>query len=194
MVEASDEKLMELFLEGDRKAFEELVHRYETQLVNFLYRYLSDTGEAEEAFQETFIRVYTKAESFDREKKFKTWLYTIAINLARTALKRRRAAPLLAREQESQEAQDRTVLEGQAAAGDSPERTQESTETGELIKRAVMSLPQKQREVFVLCQYQGLSHAEIASILDRPVGTIKSQMHYAVVALREKLREVYPMA
>jgi RNA polymerase sigma-70 factor (ECF subfamily) len=186
---ASDESLMVEFVAGDEKAFDVLVHKYETPLLNFLYRYLGDNADAEEVFQEAFIRVYTKRERFDATRKFKTWLYTIALNLARTLLKRRHSAPLVARGDDLGGSQDKIVLEGEAAEEYSPERSQETKELGEMVRAAVTTLPQKQREVFMLFQYQGLNYAEIAAILGRPVGTIKSQMHYAVAALREKLKE-----
>jgi len=186
---ASDESLMIDFVAGDEKAFESLVRRYESALVSFLFRYLGDGADAEEVFQEAFIRVYTKRERFDSDRKFKTWLYTIALNLARTRLKRKRSAPLVAREEDYGGSQDKIVLEGEAPEEYSPDRSQEARELGEMVRAAVASLPQKQREVFMLFQYQGLNYAEIASILGRPVGTIKSQMHYAVAALREKLKE-----
>jgi RNA polymerase sigma-70 factor (ECF subfamily) len=186
---ASDESLMIDFVAGDEKAFDVLVHKYETPLINFLFRYLGDGADAEEVFQEAFIRVYTKRERFDPSRKFKTWLYTIALNLARTKLKRKRSAPLVAREENSGGSQDKIVLEGEAPEEYSPERNQETRELGEMVRAAVASLPQKQREVFMLFQYQDLNYAEIASVLGRPVGTIKSQMHYAVASLREKLKE-----
>ncbi len=192
MGEASDESLVADFIGGSEQAFEHLVRRYEVTLLNFLFRYLRDAQEAEEVFQEAFIRVYTKAGRFDPGKKFKTWLYTIALNLARTSLKRRRAAPLLARVDATGAERDKIVLEGEAPEDYSPERRLETSEIGELVKDAVKSLPERQQEVFMLFQYQGLNYAEIAAVLDRPLGTIKSQMHYAVLALREKLKEAYP--
>jgi RNA polymerase sigma-70 factor (ECF subfamily) len=192
MGQATDETLVADFLGGSEAAFEQLVRRYEGPLLSFLSRYVGDAQEAEEVFQEAFIRVYTKAERFDAQKKFKTWLYTIALNLARTAFKRRRSSPLLARENESGGTQDKVVLEGQAPAEYSPDRRYETMELAELVKNALSSLPQRQREVFVLFQYQGLNYAEIAAVLRRPLGTIKSQMHYAVLALREKLRDAHP--
>lgn len=194
MDKVSDESLVKEFLGGGKKAFEQLVRRYEMPLMGFLFRYLADIQDAEEVFQETFIRVYTKGERFDATRKFKTWLYTIAINLARTALKRRRSAPLLAREDESGRHDDRAVLEGETGEDYSPDKRHAGRELGELVKDAITSLPCRQQEVFVLFQYQGLSYAEIAGVLGRPLGTIKSQMHYAVLALREKLKEVYPRA
>lgn len=186
----SDESLLAGFLKGEERAFEKLVRRYEGPLQGFLFRFLGDSQEAEEIFQEAFVRVYANARRFDPSRKFKTWLYTIALNLARTALKRRRSAPVLAREDTAGGTQDKIVLEGEAPEEYSPERVHENREIAELVKEAVMSLPQRQREVFVLFQYQGLSYAEIATALARPLGTVKSQMHYAVIALREKLREV----
>lgn len=192
MNEASDESLVKDFLKGDEAAFEQLVRRYEVPLMGFLFRYVADLQEAQEVFQETFIRVYTKAGRFDVSRKFKTWLYTIALNLARTALKRRRGAPLLAREDESGLHEDRAVLEGATPQNYSPEHQHANRELGELVRGAVMSLSIRQQEVFVLFQYQGMSYAEIAEVLERPLGTVKSQMHYAVLALRERLKEAYP--
>ena len=194
MGEVSDESLIADFLGGSEPAFEQLVRRYENPLLGFLFRYLRDMQEAEEVFQEAFIRVYTKAGRFDASRKFKTWLYTIALNLARTSLKRRRTSPLLAREEQTGGEQDKIVLEGEAPQQYSPESSQQRREIGELVKEAVTSLPMRQQEVFVLFQYQDLSYAEIASVLGRPLGTVKSQMHYAVLALREKLKEAYPRA
>lgn len=194
MQEASDESLLAAFLEGEEKTFEQLVRRHERPLLNFLYRYLGEVQEAEEVFQETFIRVYTKALRFDPEKKFKTWLYTIALNLARTAFKRKRTSPLLARQDDSGGSQDKIVLEGQASEEYLPEKKQNNRELGELVENAVKSLPRRQREVFMLYQYQELSYAEIAAVLGRPLGTIKSQMHYAILALRDKLKDAYSQA
>jgi len=190
MKDVTDENLIKNFLEGDVKSFEELVHRYEIPLMGFLQRYTGNYQEAEEVFQETFLRVYTKAQRFDPERSFKTWVYTIALNLARTALKRRYSAHVLARSDHEGGNQDKIILEGEAPEEYSAESVQERSEVSELIRDAVLSLPEKQRDVFVLYQYQNLCYTEIASVLGRPVGTIKSQMHYAIQALRDRLKDI----
>ena len=93
MENGSDEELVARFLAGKVEAYEALARRYQKPLVRFLFRYVSDVDLAEEIFQETFIRVFRKAASFDQGRKFKTWLYTIALNLARTEISRKRSRP-----------------------------------------------------------------------------------------------------
>ena len=186
--EDRDESLIKEFLSGDQEAFTKLVQKYETPLLSFLVRYMGDLHEAEEVFQEVFLRVYKNTERFDLSKKFKAWVYSIAVNCARTALKRKKNDPLLARAQSTET--DLSVLEGRAGEEYSPSTKHDSKEAGNLIRNAVLSLPRRQREVFLLFQYQGLSYEEIARVLGRPLGTVKSQMHYAVISLKEKLKDV----
>jgi RNA polymerase sigma-70 factor (ECF subfamily) len=186
----SDESLLAEFLQGKRDPFAVLVKRYELPLLNFIYRYTQDREESEDIFQETFLRVAKRARTFNPEMTFKTWLYTIALNLCRTRAKRRLTMPLLASEQTGQDRDDRSSLESSAAPQSLPEMPISDRELSGKIAEAVNCLSPKHREVFILYQYQNFSYEEIARLLGRPLGTIKSQMHYAVAYLKDKLKDV----
>ena len=84
-----DAEVVTAFLEGEERAFQELVERYQTRLLNFIYRTIGDREKAEDLVQEVFIRVYRHLHRFDRSKKFSTWAYTIASNLAKNELRNR---------------------------------------------------------------------------------------------------------
>ncbi|TET35168.1 MAG: sigma-70 family RNA polymerase sigma factor [Planctomycetota bacterium] len=185
----SDPRLIERFLDGEIAAFEELVRRYEGPLVHFLMRYVRDPMLAEELFQETFVRVYKKAASFDLDRHFKTWLYTIALNLARTAIRRRRTREISLEADYGGE-KETSLRETLPADIHSPEDLAAGSELAREIEKAVQSLTEKQREVFILYQYDGCSYEEISKITKRPPGTVKSQMHYAIKELRRKLEHI----
>src|SRR5690242_8806230 len=93
--EMDDSALAAAFLAGERRAFDELVERYQTRLLNFVYRTTGDRERAEDLVQETFIRVYRHLHRFDQTKKFSTWVYTIASNLAKNELRNRSRNPLV---------------------------------------------------------------------------------------------------
>lgn len=185
----SDGDLVGRFLEGDISAFENLVKRYEGPLTHFLLRYVRDTLTAEEIFQETFVRVYRKAASFQRDKHFRTWLYTIALNLARTAIRKKRKGEVSL---DADFGGDDDAALGDRIAADvhGPEDLAAGSELKREIERAVASLSEKHREVFILYQYDGCAYEEISKITRRPVGTVKSQMHYAIKELRRKLEHL----
>src|SRR6478735_1216164 len=90
-----DAEIVTSFLEGEERAFQELVERYQTRLLNFIYRTIGDREKAEDLVQEVFIRVYRHLHRFDRAKKFSTWVYTIASNLAKNELRNRSRNPLV---------------------------------------------------------------------------------------------------
>jgi len=183
-VEGPDEDLFRRFIEGDKAMFEPLVRRYEDPLFAFLYRMTGNAADAEDAFQETFLRAFHRRESFAGRGKLKSWLYAIAVNVVRSRFRASARAP-------------RTIGLG-SAEGDTPREPTapdappngklESAEDAERIGGAVARLPADQREVLLLRIYQDLSFPEIAAALDRPVGTVKSQMRYALKRLRGALQ------
>jgi len=170
----SDEWLLAAFLRGEEAMFAELVHRYEQPLHAYLCRLTGQPAEAPDLFQETFVRVFQHAASFQGRSRFKTWLYAIATNVCRSRL-RRPAPPEAAADDEPP---DRAPGPNGAAA---------SHEVGQRIAQAVSGLPVEQREVFLLKAYDALSYPEIARALGRPLGTVKSQMRLALVKLRADL-------
>lgn len=177
---ASDERLLSAFIKGDETMFSELVHRYEKPLYAFISRITGETADASDLFQETFMRVCQHAGSFRSDSSFKTWLYAIAANLCRSRLRKRRREPMLSIE-------DAPALStGSRGASSGPE----CEEIGRHVAAAVRGLPPEQREVVVMRVYEEMSYAEIADALERPLGTVKSQMHSSVTKLRGSLRDI----
>lgn len=173
----SDEALFAAFRGGDEDKLGRLVRRYAAPLHGFLARRTGDAALAEDLFQETWVNAIRGRESYRTERPFKTWLYTIALNVSRRA-RRPAAAP------------DPGLSAGRSG-GDSPTRILERRETAAEVKRLVDALPDVQRDVFLLSEYEGLTYGEIADVLGRPVGTVKSQMHYALRQLRPGLERIW---
>lgn len=176
----SDESLLAAYLGGDEAMFGQLVHRYERPLHAFICRLTGEPRVAADLFQETFVRVVAHAGRFEGRSRFKTWLYAIAANLCRSHIrkKKHREVPL------SADAPD--PIDG----GLSPNGAARGHEIGERIAAAVATLPDTQREVFVLKVYQELKYEQIAGILGRPLGTVKTQMRAALQKLRRELRGI----
>jgi len=158
--------------------FAELVRRYELPLHAFICRLTGQPGEAPDLFQETFLRVFEHAASFRGRSSFKTWLYAIAANVCRSRLRSSRRRQTLPQTD---------VLE-QVDTTRGPNGAAEAAEIGRRIGEAVGALPVEQREVFVLRIYDEMTYREIAEALDRPLGTVKSQMRAALGKLRAALR------
>ena len=174
---AADEQLFAAFLEGRQEMFGSLVRRYRQSLYAFICRMTGSKADAADLFQETFIRVFRYGESYRGQSSFKTWLYAIASNVCRTHIAKMK--PRTA----STEEIDCEVENGARQAS----AVLELKEAGERIARAVAALPRAQREVFVLKAYEDMKYPEIAQALQRPLGTVKSQMRYALRKLRDEL-------
>ncbi|MBI5366259.1 MAG: sigma-70 family RNA polymerase sigma factor [Planctomycetes bacterium] len=178
----SDRDLVLAFRLGDREMFAVLVRRYEEPLYRFFRRHAVAPDVADDLFQETFLRVFRGLGSFDAEREFRPWLYTVALNCLRKRIGRRDA-----REPAPQALPDGDAPGAPPSGERAPEAAAADHELAERVRRAVATLPDGPREVFTLYQYQGLSYAQIAETVDRPLGTVKSLMHSALVRLREEL-------
>jgi len=174
-----DETLFAAWRRGEGEKLEELVRRYEEPLFRFLFRRCGDAARAEDLFQETWMSVLKGRETYDAARSFKTWLYAIALNASRKSWREKPPASL-----------DPAAL-SRPLPGDSPTKTLERRETAAAVQRILAALPDAQRDVFLLCEYEGLTYPEIASILDRPVGTVKSQMFYAVRRVKSALEDLW---
>ncbi len=187
LADLPDEDLMIRYRRGDPRAFEVLVHRHERGLFSFLVRMLHDAQVAEDLFQETFLRVVRSADSFKRSARFKTWLYTIARNLAVDHMRRsvhRRALSLDAPVGHDDGA---SFIDLVASAAPGSDRRAQDREFVEALARALADLPAEQREVFLLREYEAMPFKEIAEVVDAPVNTVKSRMRYALEGLRRAL-------
>jgi RNA polymerase sigma-70 factor, ECF subfamily len=176
----SDEELMAGLVKGQTAMFDDLVHRYEPRLFGFICRLTANEADAADLFQETFLRVFTKAHDFRGKGSFRSWLYAIAANLCRSyAAKGARLIPT--------DPEDFRDLPN----GDPPPDSALASEAiGLRIADAVAVLPPEQREVFVLKAYEELSYPEIAEMLGRPLATVKSQMRYALEKMRALLHNL----
>jgi RNA polymerase sigma-70 factor, ECF subfamily len=175
-----DADVVAAFLGGEERAFQELVERYQTRLLNFIYRTVGDRERAEDLVQEVFIRVYRHLHRFDRSKKFSTWAYTIASNLAKNELRNRSRNPLVLfqtlRGTKSDEEERPLQFEDQASR---PDDLYRKRHLRSLVEETVAQLPEHHRQVFVLRELEGKSYEEIAEITNCNLGTVKSRLNRA---------------
>jgi RNA polymerase sigma-70 factor (ECF subfamily) len=176
-----DELLVEQWKAGDEGAFERLFRRYEVPLFAYFYRLVGDRATAEDLFQETFSHFIAGIERFDATRRLSSWLYTIATNRWKDHLKK---AGRHGRVEVGMGVMESGVRPSYDRAALLEELVRREME-GE-VREAVMALPEEHRLVLVMRHYQGLSYQEIAGIVNCPLGTVKSRMHYAVTALRER--------
>ena len=170
------------FLDGEERAFAELVERYQTRLLNFIYRTIGDREKAEDLVQEVFIRVYRHLHRFDRSKKFSTWIYTIASNLAKNELRNRSRNPLVLFQTIRKNWQDDDRPLQFEDSSTRPDDLYRKRHLRELVESSVAQLPEHHREVFVLRELEGKSYEEIAEITDCNLGTVKSRLNRARTA------------
>lgn len=176
---ADDATVVSAFLSGDERAFSELVERYQTRLLNFIYRTIGDREKAEDLVQEVFIRVYRHLHRFDRTKKFSTWVYTIASNLAKNELRNRSRNPLVLFQTITKNWQDEERPLQFEDAANRPDDLYRKRDIREKVEEAVSRLPEHHRNVFVLRELEGKSYEEIAEITHTNLGTVKSRLNRA---------------
>jgi RNA polymerase sigma-70 factor (ECF subfamily) len=176
---SDDSAVVEAFLAGEYRAFEEIVARYHVRLINFVYRTIGDREKAEDLVQEVFIRVYRHLHRFDRGKKFSTWVYTIASNLAKNELRNRSRNPLVLFQaiKRNWDDEDRPLQFEDSASR--PDDLYRKRHLREAVEAAVARLPEHHRQVFVLRELEGKSYEEIAEITACNLGTVKSRLNRA---------------
>jgi len=175
----SDSEVVAAYLAGDRRAFDMLVDRYQRRLLNFVYRTIGDRERGEDLVQEVFIRVHRHLHRFDQSKKFSTWIYTIASNLAKNELRNRSRNPLvLFQAIRKDDDQDQRPLQFEDRHS-RPDDLFRKRHLRELVEWAVAQLPEHHRIVFVLRELEGKTYEEIAEITDCNLGTVKSRLNRA---------------
>lgn len=167
-----DIRLLERYEAGEREAFDELVRKHQKPLYSLLYRMVSDHDDAADLLQKTFVKAFTGLPGFERRSSFKTWLYQIAINLAKNLYRDRSRV-------------ERVPLDDVVVKNDP--RTIENLIAGEnrqLLRRAMAGLPEKQRLTLMLRVQENKKFEEIAGIMKCSVGTAKANYHHAVQKLK----------
>lgn len=179
---------------GDRRAFGELVRRYERELYGYLRHYLGDAEQAEDVFQQTFLQLHLKCGQFQPGRKVRPWLYTIATNQAIDLQRRNRRHRMtsLDRRTRGTSGDDAGALGQLLDSRESgPAQGAQLAESRELIRHAVDDLPEPTRQVVLLVYFQGLKYREAAEVLSIPVGTVKSRLHAAIQKLSEALTSTH---
>jgi RNA polymerase sigma-70 factor (ECF subfamily) len=179
----TESHLIDESLRGNSAAFGELVRLHQDRLFNAVTHFIGNATEAEDVVQEAFVQAYLKLDTFQRTSAFYTWLYRIAFNTAVSRQRRKRITTSVdnAREQTGEEPIDR---------GESPDTPLERQETIGQVQAALASLSDEHREILVLREMEDLEYEEIGDTLQINVGTVRSRLHRARQALREKLLEM----
>lgn len=183
--EQLDEELVLRVQQGDKKAYDLLVIKYQHKIIQLVNRYLKDPSEAQDVAQETFIKAYRALGSFRGDSAFYTWLYRIAINTAKNYLlsRSRRSSNYELDIQDAEAIENAPQLQGL----ETPERLLLNQEIVETIKTAIDGLPEEMRVAIMLREFDGMSYEEIAEAMDCPVGTVRSRIFRAREAIDNKL-------
>jgi RNA polymerase sigma-70 factor (ECF subfamily) len=175
--------------QGDRRAFDQLVLRYQHKVLKLVMRYMRNHAEAEDIAQEAFLKAYRAIHSFRGDSAFYTWIYRIAINTAKNALVAAKRRPL----DYDLDLQDPEQNERNGRLRDeaTPESLLLTEEIRETVDAAIGALPEDLRRAVVLREYEGLSYEEIAAVMACPVGTVRSRIFRAREAIDRQLRPVF---
>jgi len=184
--EFTDEELMAQFQAGNEYAYLDLVDRFKERLFTFIYRFVNDSDLAEDLVQDTLVKVYTHRHSYREIARFSTWIYTIAGNLARTELRKRKRRATYNISSLGSENREFDL----PSPDYTPSQTLEGQQTEQNIRKALAKLPLHFRTVIILRDVQELSYDEISKIMKIPLGTVKSRVNRARLRLQEILFEL----
>jgi RNA polymerase sigma-70 factor (ECF subfamily) len=178
----TDAELLARFSAGEEAAFRELVNRYKNSLYAFLRQFLNQQDLVEDVFQETFLQLFASRDSFDTDRPLRPWLFTIAANKAKDALRKqqRTAAVPIGTIADKEESSFDEVLNTLTSDSTTPYENLEKSETASRVKQVVANLPESLREILILAYFQRFSYKQMAGILSIPIGTVKSRLHTAV--------------
>ncbi len=172
-MERTDEQLLQLALQGDGACFGELTERWQDRIFRFICRYVGSTEDARDLTQDTFTKAYANLGRLSDHGRFSSWLYKIALNECRMRFRKNQnvvAVPF--------------VDEHAGSDATDPERDLVTKERSRVLRRAFIDLPEEQRAVIVMKEYQGLKFQEIADVLEVPISTVKSRMYLGLKTLR----------
>jgi len=187
--ELDDAELVKLAQAGDTRAFDELVRRYRDKVYRLSYKILRHEEDAAEALQDAFLSAFRGLKNFKAESTFSTWLYRIATNASLMKYRRRRDGHVSLEQSQSND--------GSGEPMQIPDWSQQplnellNHETRDVMDEGVGKLPEELRTVFVLRDVEGLSNAEVAEVLGLSVAAVKSRLHRARIALRDRLNRYF---
>lgn len=185
----SDEQLLSLYTRGELSAMAVLVSRYQRPLFTFLMRMCGDRGRSEDLLQEAFLRLIEHAETFEGGSRLKTWLYRIARNLCIDDMRRQKHRRHASLDAERGDGDERTLHDQVESPAPRADRQVVGQELTVRMQAAIATLPDDQREVFLLRQVHALQFKEIAEVTAVSENTVKSRMRYALERLQSALAE-----
>lgn len=185
-----DKNLVRLSQEGDTRAFDELVRRYTHKVYRLSFRILRHEEDAAEALQDAFLSAYRGIKNFKAESTFSTWLYRIATNASLMKYRKRRGQHISLEQSQQGVGEEREPLELPDWSSQPLDDLLDS-EARRAMEQAVLQLPEELRVVLVLRDLEGNSNAQVADILQVSIAAVKSRLHRARVALRNRLNRHY---
>lgn len=182
LTKLSDAELLDRSAAGEEGAFREIVSRYKNGLYAFLRNFLNQADVIDDVFQETFLQLFTSQESFDRSRPLRPWLYTIAANKAKDALRKmqRTAAIPIGTMTESDDMSFGDMLNVLGSEDERPFEGLERDETAANVRRVIANMPDNLREILILSYFNKFSYKQLSDVLSIPIGTVKSRLHTAV--------------
>jgi RNA polymerase sigma-70 factor (ECF subfamily) len=178
----TDAELLTRYSRGDEAAFHEIVSRYKNSLYAFLWQFLNRPDLVEDVFQETFLQLFSSRASFDHTRPLRPWLFTIAANKAKDALRKwqRTAAVPIGTISDSEEMSFDDMLNTISADMTMPYEELEKNEIAIQVEGIIANMPENLREILLLAYFQKFSYKQMAQMLSIPIGTVKSRLHTAV--------------
>jgi len=178
----TDAELLQHYMQGDEAAFREIVGRYKNGLYAFLRQFLNRADLVEDVFQETFLQLFTSRASFDQSRPLRPWLFTIAANKAKDALRKsqRTSAVPIGVISDAQDMSFDEMLNTLDSDNVVPYDQMERTETATQVNEVIAGMPENLREILVLSYFNKFSYKQMADVLSIPIGTVKSRLHTAV--------------
>ena len=177
-----DAELFASYAAGDDAAFREIILRYKDGLYAFLRQFLNQQDLIEDVFQETFLQLFTSRASFDRNRPLRPWLFTIAANKAKDALRKklRTATVAIGALAEAQEMSFEEAINILTCENTRPDESLQKDESAQRVRRVIADMPENLREILILAYFNKFSYKQMAGILSIPIGTVKSRLHTAV--------------
>jgi len=178
----TDGELLTLYIEGEETAFSEIVNRYKNGLYAFLRMFLNRRELVEDVFQETFLQLFNSKESFDTDRPLRPWLFTIAANKAKDALRKwqRKNAIPIGTMTDSEDMSFDDMLNSVTSDSTMPYDELQRDETALRVRRIISDMPDNLREILIFAYFNRFSYKQMAEILSIPIGTVKSRLHTAV--------------
>jgi RNA polymerase sigma-70 factor, ECF subfamily len=186
----ADALLVERVKNGDMRAFEMLVVKYQRRIERLIARMVRDVDLVPDIAQETFIRAYRAIPQFRGDSAFYTWLYRIAVNTAKKALVELKRDPLISEGAlgAADDGDETSRVENELSDGETPDAVLASKEVANAVNAAIEALSEDLRQAITLREIEGLSYEEIADVMNCPIGTVRSRIFRAREAIAQRLR------